>query len=159
MSTANYVTIKGLRKLKERLHYLNTVERPEVIKQVVTAREMGDLSENAEYHAAKERQRHIDKEINHLRSRISSLKAIDPAEIPKDAIRFGAIACLKDMHSGEIVRYQIVGIDETGETEEEIHQISLASPIGRGLLGKKPGEKVTIKVPAGEREFSIIEIK
>ncbi|MBW6516596.1 MAG: transcription elongation factor GreA [Candidatus Cloacimonetes bacterium] len=155
----NYITIKGLIKLKERLQYLNTIERPEVIKQVVTAREMGDLSENAEYHAAKERQRHIDKEINHLRSRISRLKALDPAQIPKDAVRFGAIVSLKDLHNDELMHYQIVGIDEVGDPEDNIHPISIASPIGKGLLGKKPGDTVLIKVPAGEREFNIIEIK
>ncbi len=159
MTDQNYITIDGLIKLKERLQHLNTVERPEVIKQVVTAREMGDLSENAEYHAARERQRHIDKEINHLRSRISRLKALDPQQIPKDAVRFGAIVVLKDMHNQEIINYQIVGIDEVGEPENDIHPISIASPIGKGLLGKKAGEKVTIKVPAGEREFDIIEIK
>jgi len=159
MSDQFYVTIKGLLRLKERLHYLNTVERPEVIKQVVTAREMGDLSENAEYHAARERQRHIDKEINHLRSRISRLKAVDPAQIPKDAVRFGAIVTLKDLHSSEEVRYQVVGVDEVGEPEDGVLPISIASPIGRGLLGKKQGENVTIKVPAGEREFKVLEIK
>jgi len=159
MSDQFYVTIKGLIRLKERLHYLNTVERPEIIKQVVTAREMGDLSENAEYHAAREKQRHIDKEINHLRSRISRLKAVDPAQIPKDAVRFGAIVTLKDLHSSEEVIYQIVGVDEIGEPESEIHPISIASPIGRGLLSKKQGENVIIEVPAGEREFKILEIK
>lgn len=159
MMDQNYITINGLLKLKERLQQLNTVERPEVIKQVVTAREMGDLSENAEYHAARERQRHIDKEINHLRSRISHLKALDPLQIPKDAVRFGAIVSLKDMHNEELVQYQIVGVDEVSEPENNIHPISIASPIGRGLLGKKPGELVTIKVPAGERELKVIEIK
>jgi transcription elongation factor GreA len=159
MMNMNYITINGLIRLKERLQHLNTVERPEIIKQVVTAREMGDLSENAEYHAAKEKQRQIDKEIGHLRSRISSLKAIDPAEIPKDAIRFGAIVSLKDKQNGETVRYQIVGIDETGETDEGLHQISLASPIGKGLLGKKTGDIVTIRVPAGEHQYEVIEIK
>lgn len=159
MITQNYITIQGLIKLKERLQYLNTVERPEIIKQVVTAREMGDLSENAEYHAAKEKQRQIDKEIGHLKSRISLLKAIDPDQIPKDAVRFGALVTLKDMHSGELTIFRIVGVDEAGETEEEIHHISIASPVGKGLLGKKATEKVIIKVPAGEREFEIIEIK
>jgi transcription elongation factor GreA len=160
MSDFNYITKEGLRRLQDRINHLNLVERPEVIQQVVTAREMGDLSENAEYHAARERQRHIDKEITFLRGRINKLKVIDPNQIPKDAVRFGAIVRIKDVGTDEEIVYQLLGVDETEfYNEKGITSLSIASPIGKYLTGKKIGEVVIIKVPSGEKKFKILEIK
>ncbi len=165
MSNADYITKEGLEKLKEKLNRLNLIERPAVVKQVVTAREMGDLSENAEYHAARERQRHIDNEISYIRSRINKLKVIDPAVMPKDAARFGAVVKVNDMDNEGTLIYQLVGADEASEpytneiTGEQINPVSIVSPIGKSLLGKKKGEIATAIVPIGERKFKVIDIK
>jgi len=157
MNNLDYITMKGLNKLKERLDHLNIVERPEIIKQVVTAREMGDLSENAEYHAAREQERMIDKDISHIRARINKLKVIDTDKLPKDAVRFGAVVVVKE--KDKLTKYKIVGIDETNFHKEEAIAISIASPIGKALLGTKKGQKVTVRVPKGDIVLEVVEIK
>lgn len=158
MSKQDYITMKGLVKLKKRLDYLNNVERPEVVRQVVKAREMGDLSENAEYHAARERQRHIDKEISHINNRIGKLKVIDPDKLPKDAVRFGAVVEVKQ--GDTLKKYRVVGIDETTyQDEDDTNPISIASPIGRSLVGAKKGETIRVKVPRGELNLEVVDIK
>ncbi|MCB5231145.1 MAG: transcription elongation factor GreA [Candidatus Cloacimonetes bacterium] len=160
MSDFNYITKQGLIRLQERMNHLNLVERPEVVQQVVTAREMGDLSENAEYHAARERQRHIDKEISYIRSRLAKLKVVDPAQVPKDAVRFGAIVRIRDENTSEELVYQLLGVDETeGFSTEGVTPLSIASPIGKYLTGKKVGETTVIRVPSGEKTFKVLEIK
>ncbi|MDD3050254.1 MAG: transcription elongation factor GreA [Candidatus Cloacimonetes bacterium] len=156
---AEYITLEGLKKLKEKLNNLIEQQRPEVIKRVQVAREMGDLSENAEYHAAKEEQRHIDSEIDKINRRLAVLKIIDPSSISKDAVRFGAYVTVKN-NQGEEEDYRLVGVDEVDFNEEQgITNISVASPMGKAMIGKKTGEKFTVRAPIGNIDYSVLNIK
>ena len=155
---ANYITKEGMQRLRIRMNEL-IQERPAIIKQVVTAREMGDLSENAEYHAARERQRHLENEYNRIKSRIDKLQVIDPTNIPKDAVRFGAKVTVKELPSGKIFKFQLVGVDEIFDTDEEYERKSIASPIGKPMIGKKAGQKFVVQAPIGDRNFEIIDIR
>ena len=147
-----------MQRLRKRMSEL-IQERPAIIKQVVTAREMGDLSENAEYHAARERQRHLENEFNKIKSRVDKLQVIDPATLPKDAVRFGAKVTIKEVSSGEIFKFQLVGTDEVYESEDEFERKSIASPIGSPMIGKKIGQHFVVKAPIGNREFVILAIE
>ena len=155
---ADYITKEGMLRLRVRMNEL-IKERAVIMKQVVTAREMGDLSENAEYHAAREKQRYLENEFNHIKSRIAKLQVIEPKKIPKDAVRFGALVTIQELSDGEIRKQQLVGIDEVFESENEYERISIASPIGKAMIGKKAGETFIVKAPIGERKFKIIDIK
>ena len=135
-------------------------ERPEVIKAVAIAREFGDLSENAEYKAAKERQRSIDSEIDYLRRRAAHLKVVDTSQFPKDAVRFGSYCLATDEATQEQICYQVVGAEELNFTNEEgVQAVSVVSPIGKALLSKKVGEIAIVDAPMGKRNLKIIEIK
>lgn len=155
---AGLITREGMQRLKKRLNVL-IEERSKVIKQVVQAREMGDLSENAEYHAARERQRSIENEYNNIKKKINHLQVIDTDSIPKDAVRFGACVILEDQNINNELRIKLVGGDEVFDSEDEYKRMSVTSPIGKGLIGKKTGETVIINTPDGERTFKIIDIK
>ncbi|MDP8268612.1 MAG: transcription elongation factor GreA [Candidatus Tenebribacter davisii] len=155
---ANYITKEGMQYLRRRVQKL-IKERPTVIKQVVTAREMGDLSENAEYHAARERQRFLENEYNHLKKRLDHLQVIDTTNIPKDAVRFGARVLIKELNSDSTRKVRLVGVDEIFETEDEYKRTSILSPVGKPMIGKKIGDKFTVNAPIGKREFEILEIK
>jgi len=155
---ANYITKEGMQRLRKRLQEL-IKERPIVIKQVVTAREMGDLSENAEYHAARERQRFLENDFNHIKKRLEQLQVIDTANIPKDAVRFGAKVLVKELKNNSLRKVQLVGVDEIYESENEYERISILSPVGKPMIGKKIGDKFTVFAPIGKREFEILEIK
>jgi transcription elongation factor GreA len=155
---ANYITKEGIQRLRKRMNEL-IAERPTVMKQVVTAREMGDLSENAEYHAARERQRYLENEYNKIKNRIDKLQVIDPDNLPKDAVRFGAKVILKELSTDKIFKFQLVGIDEIFDTEEEYARKSIASPIGKPMIGKKVGDDFVVQAPIGDREFTILDIK
>ena len=155
---ANYITKEGMQRLRKRVQKL-IKERPTVIKQVVTAREMGDLSENAEYHAARERQRYLENEFNSLKKRIDQLQVIDDSSIPKDAVRFGARVLLKELKNDTLRKIRLVGADEIFETEDEHERISILSPVGKPMIGKKIGEQFTVIAPIGKRKFEILEIK
>ena len=155
---ANYITKEGMQRLHKRMNQL-IEERPVIIKQVVTAREMGDLSENAEYHAARERQRNLEKEYNHIKNRVTKLKVIDTDTVPKDAVRFGARVSLREITSDREKKIRLVGIDEIFETEDGFERMSIASPIGKALIGKKPGDHIIVQVPVGKREFEILSIE
>ncbi len=159
MSNLDYITKEGMDKLQKRIRQLSEVERPEIIKRVAIARAQGDLSENAEYKAAKEMQRHLDKELDHLKTRSTKLKVIDPSSIPKDCVRFGAYITVNEMDTNLVVVYHLVGIDEVNFPDENAEQVSIASPIGSSMIGKKPGDKVIVKAPMGERVFEILELK
>jgi transcription elongation factor GreA len=159
MGNLDYITKAGMNKLQQRIRHLAEVERPQIIKRVAIARAQGDLSENAEYKSAKEMQRHLDKELDHLKTRSTKLKVIDPASIPKDCVRFGAYVTVKELDSNQTVVYHLVGIDEVNFPEENAEQVSIASPIGSSMIGKKPNDKVLVKAPMGERVFVIIDIK
>ncbi len=155
---ANYITKEGMQRLRKRMTDLIT-ERPQVIKQMVTAREMGDLSENAEYHAARERQRHLENEYNRIKSRMDKLQVIDPEKIPKDAVRFGAKVTILEISNNTEMKIHLVGIDEVFETEDEYDRKSIVSPMGKPMIGKKVGDRFVVKAPIGDREFEILEIK
>ncbi|HCX73924.1 MAG TPA: transcription elongation factor [Candidatus Cloacimonas sp.] len=155
---ANYITKEGMQKLQQKMRQL-IKERPAIIRQISEAREMGDLSENAEYHAARERQRQLENEYNHLKSRTEKLQVIDTTNIPKDAVRFGAFVKIKDLANGTIYKKRIVGPDEIFPTDDGYERTSVSSPIGKAIIGKKVGEKFIVKAPVGDREFKVLEIK
>jgi transcription elongation factor GreA len=150
------ITPNGLKKLQAELHRLKTVERPEVIKLIEYARSLGDLSENAEYETAKDRQSFVEGRIQELDSKISRAEVIDPAELTnKDRVTFGIKVTLEDLDTGETVSYQLVGADES---EPENGLISITSPIGRALIGKEVDDDVVVQAPGGKREFVVLEI-
>jgi transcription elongation factor GreA len=154
-----FITKTGMQRLQKRINEL-LAERPEVLKAVAIAREFGDLSENAEYKAAKERQRAIDSEIDYLRRRSASLKVIDTNEFPKDMVRFGTYCVAEDINTKECICYHLVGPEELNfYNEEGIQEVSIVSPIGKALLSKKIGEIASVKAPIGERQLKIREIK
>ncbi len=149
-----------MEKLQKRIQHLMNDERPEVIQQVATAREFGDLSENAEYKAGKERLRYIDTEIDYLRRRSAQLKVVDTEGFPKDILRFGSYCVADDITNGERICYQVVGAEELNFTNEaDVMAVSVVSPIGKALLGKKVGEIAVVSAPMGERHLKIIEIR
>lgn len=151
------ITPKGYNKLYQELHRLKTVERQDVIKQISEARALGDLSENAEYETAKDRQSFVEGRIQELESKLSRAEVIDPEKIPnKDRVVFGLTVTLEDIDSGEIRKYQLVGADET---DPDNGIISITSPIGRALIGKQLDEEVQVRTPGGLREFVILEIE
>lgn len=154
-----FITNEGMDKIQRRIGHLMNNERPEVIKAVAVAREFGDLSENAEYKAAKEKQRAIDGEIDHLRRRAARLKVVDTSAFPKDAVRFGSVCRTLDLESGEENTFRVLGADELNFFEGEAYMaVSVVSPIGKALLGKKPGEVAVVAAPMGARQLKVQEI-
>ena len=150
------ITPQGYKKLKEELDKLLKVERPQNIKAIAEARAHGDLSENAEYHAAKERQSFIVGRIQELQSRLALSQVIDPASISQDKIAFGATVKLLDVDSDEEKKYMLVGPDESDIKQG---RISIQSPIARSLIGKEEGDVVIVKAPAKTIEYEILEIR
>ena len=151
------LTARGAKRLEEELHRLKTIERPNVIEAISEARAQGDLSENAEYDAARERQGFIEGRIQELEGTLANAHIIDPASLDiDDRIVFGATVTIEDLGSSETVTYQIVG-----DLEADIRQnlISVSSPVARALIGKSEGDVVMVNVPAGEKEFEIIVIE
>ncbi len=142
-------------RLREEMKKLKEIELPQVIKDIATAREHGDLSENAEYHAARERQGMIVARITYIEQTLSRAEVIDPAKIHSDKVQFGAQLVLSNTDTGEEVRYQIVGPDEANLSEG---RISVASPVARALLGHFVGDEVKVRLPAGERIYEILEL-
>lgn len=150
------MTPNGHKKLQEELHRLKTIERPEVIKSIEYARSLGDLSENAEYETAKNRQSFVEGRIQELDSKLSRAEIIDPAKLTnKDRVTFGLHVKLEDLDTGEAVTYQLVGPDES---EPENGMISITSPIGRALIGKQIDDDVVVQAPGGVREFVVLDI-
>ncbi|MBW6514830.1 MAG: transcription elongation factor GreA [Candidatus Syntrophosphaera sp.] len=159
MDLSLFITNEGMDKIQRRIQYLMAEERPEVIKALMIAREFGDLSENAEYKAAREKQRQIDHEIDHLRRRAAHLKVVDISAIPRDKVRFGSICHTQDQDTGEEICYQVVGVDELNFYDREgVQPVSVLSPIGKALLGKQTGEMALVKAPMGERQLRVVEI-
>ncbi|MCL1827492.1 MAG: transcription elongation factor GreA [Candidatus Cloacimonetes bacterium] len=157
----NYITIEGMQLLQKKRQTL-LEERPQVIEQIQTAREMGDLSENAEYHAARERQRNLDRELGYIDDRIAILKVIDPAKLPKDTIRFGAYVSLKETLDGQKaldMSLHLVGPDEIYDRDDGVLQVSFVSPLGAAMIGKKVKDTFTVDTPKGKRTFLVKEIK
>jgi transcription elongation factor GreA len=148
-------TREGYEALKKELVQLKTVERPQNIKAIEVARAHGDLSENAEFHAAKERQSFIEGRVNELGYKLNNADIIDISKLSKDAVVFGCSILLENLDTGETTKYQLVGPDESNI---EAGRISVSSPLGRALIGKKPGDEVVIQAPGGKREYELIEI-
>lgn len=151
------LTVKGSEKLRAELQELKSVQRPAIILAIAEARAHGDLSENAEYAAAKERQGFVEGRIAELESKLANAQVIDPALLDADGrCVFGATVELEDMASGEAVTYQIVGDDEADIKEGKI---SISSPLARALIGKSSGEVAEVQAPGGVREYEILDVK
>ena len=155
MNDAVPITPEGIAKLKEELKNFKVVERPKNIKDIEIARAHGDLSENAEYSAAKERQAHINGRIAELEDVISRAEVIDPATMSHEKIVFGATVKLTDTDSGEDVTYQIVGVYES---DVKAGKISIESPLAKSLIGKSVDDLVSLKTAKGVKEFEVLEI-
>ena len=151
------LTVFGADLLRSELHQLKTVERPSVINAIAEARAQGDLSENAEYEAAKERQAFIEGRIIELESKLGSAQVIDPKTINADGrCVFGATVELEDVNTGDVMVYQIVGDDEADIKQRKI---SISSPIARALIGKVSGDVAEVQAPGGIREYEIVNVQ
>ena len=151
------LTVAGAEKLRQELHHLKTVQRPNVIQAIAEARAQGDLSENAEYDAAKERQGFIEGRIAELEAKLSNAQIINPAELDADGkVVFGATVELEDVDSGDTVTYQIVGDDEA---DIKAGKISVSSPIARALIGKFSGDTAHVQAPGGERQYEVLDVR
>lgn len=149
------VTKEGYESLKNELNRLKRVERPENIKAIEEARAHGDLSENAEFAAAKDRQGFIEGRISELQYKLANADIIEPDKLNKDKAMFGCKVLLENIETGEDVEYQLVGPDES---DIEKGRISVSSPLGKAILGKKPGDELTFQVPGGKRVYELVEI-
>jgi len=151
------LTLHGAELLRQELHKMKTVERPNVIAAIAEARSHGDLSENAEYDAAKERQGFIEGRIKELEGKLATAQIIDPTLLDADGkCVFGATVDLEDLDSGQAVTYQIVGEDEADLKQGKI---SISSPIARALIGKYAGDVAEVQAPGGVREYEIIDVR
>ena len=146
----------GNKKLRVELLRLERVERGEVVKAIETAREHGDLKENAEYHAAKDRQGHIEGRIIELKDKLARAEVIDCSRVNTERVIFGAIVKLLDMDTDEEITYQLLGPEEA---DVKNGSISVLSPLGKSMIGKEIGDEVLAKTPGGTREFEVIDIR
>ena len=150
------ITKKGAEKLKEELHRLKSVDRPSVINAIAEARAQGDLSENAEYDAAKDRQGFIEGRIQEVESKLSMAQIIDPSAVDADGkVVFGATVMLEEESTSEQVKYQIVGEDEA---DLKLGLINISSPIARALIGKEEGDLAIVQAPGGEKRYEIVSV-
>jgi transcription elongation factor GreA len=149
------MTREGYEKLKAEVAHLNDVKMLEVTKRVAAARDMGDLSENAEYHAAREDQGLLQAQIDLLRTKLAKAFIIDPSQLPKDTVVFGSKVKVMDLDMDEEETFELVG---PGQDDPDKNRILTTSPIGQGLLGKKKGEVAEIQVPRGTIRFKVLEI-
>ena len=150
-----YLTRAGQTKLMEELRRLKTVERPKIIERISTARDFGDLKENAEYAAAKERQGFLERKIMELEDKLAEAVVLDDKDIRTDKAYFGATVALKDLETGETLEYTLVS---TAEADFDEGKISIESPVGKGLLGKAVGEIAEIAIPAGKVSYEVLKI-
>ena len=150
------ITLRGAEKLKAELHQLKTVERPSVINAIAEARAQGDLSENAEYEAAKDRQGFVEGRIQEVEGKLSAAQIIDPASVDAGGrVVFGATVELEEESTGEVVKYQIVGEDEA---DLKLGLINISSPIARAMIGKESGDVAVVQAPGGQRRYEIIQV-
>jgi transcription elongation factor GreA len=149
-------TAEGLKSLEDELKYLKSVERPSIIKAIAAAREHGDLSENAEYTSARERQSFIEGRIAEVESIVSRAEVIDFSKLTGKIVKFGATVRLADEDTDEKVKYQIVG---PYEADLKLGRISVTSPIGRALIGKTVGDKVEVQTPRGARSYEVVGVQ
>lgn len=149
------ITRAGLEKLRAELNHLESVEKPQNIRAIEEARGHGDLSENAEYHAAKERQSFLEGKINELKAIIGKAEVLEVESSPTDQVVFGRTVLLYDLQADREVRYQLLG---PYESDPENGKISVTSPLGKALVGKEVGDEVSVKTPRGVQEFEILDI-
>lgn len=151
-----YLTKEGLEKLKEEINYLETKERPYISKQISEARDKGDLSENAEYHAAKEAQGLLELKISKLKSKLSNVRILDKSQINTSVVSVLCKVTIKNLSNNSVMSYDLVP-----ETEADIKnkKLAISTPIAKGLMGKKKGDIVEVEVPSGKLNFEIIDIE
>ncbi len=149
------ITRNGYENLKAELERIKKVDRPENILAIEEARAHGDLSENAEYSAAKDRQQFINARISELEFKLGNADIIEPEKLPRDRVVFGSRVLLENTESGEEVEYQLVGPDES---DIEEGRISVSSPLGQAIIGKRPDDEITIEAPGGKRVYELVEI-
>jgi transcription elongation factor GreA len=150
------MTAPGLVRLEEELRTLKTQERPAIIRAIAEARSHGDLSENAEYHAARERQSFIEGRIMELEEIVSAAEVIDPATLSGSNVKFGAHVTLVDEETEKEASYQIVGVHEA---DIKASRLSISSPLAKALIGKKVGDTVSVPAPGGDRSYEILDIR
>jgi transcription elongation factor GreA len=150
------MTAPGLQRLEEELKTLKSVERPAVIRAIAEARSHGDLSENAEYHAARERQSFIEGRIGELEEIVSAVEVIDPAALSGDHVKFGAHVRVIDEETEKEATYQIVGVHEADIKQA---RLSISSPLAKALIGKKIGDSVSVPAPGGDRTYEILSVR
>lgn len=156
MSQNEPMTPRGYDELLKEFKYLKEIEKPRVNQEKQRAAELGDRSENAEYHAAKEKLRHIDKRLFYLNSMIEKAQIIDPSQLDHSRVHFGATITIADINSEEEFTYTICG---TLESEPENALISVHSPLARALLGKEEGDEVNVNLPAGRKSYEVLSIR
>ncbi len=149
------ITREGYEALKKELEHIQRVERPRNIRAIEEARAHGDITENAEFEAAKDRQAFIEGKLNELGYKLSMADIIDPQKLPKDRVVFASSVMLENIDTSENVTYQLVGPDEA---DIEKGRISISSPLGKAILGKKPGDEIVLEAPGGKRFYELIEI-
>ena len=150
------MTAPGLQRLEDELRQLKSEERPAIIRAIAEARSHGDLSENAEYHAARERQSFIEGRIAELEEIVSSAEVIDPASLSGEHVKFGAQVRVVDEETDKETTYQIVGVHEA---DIKIGRLSVSSPLAKALIGKKIGDTVSVPAPSGDRSYEILDVK
>ncbi len=150
------MTGPGLRRLEDELRQLKGEARPEVIRAIAEARTHGDLSENAEYHAARDRQSFIEGRIAELEEIVSSVEVIDPSTLSGDTVKFGAHVRLVDEETEKEASYQLVGLHEA---DIKAQRLSISSPLAKALIGKKPGDSISVPAPGGDRTYEILAVK
>jgi len=151
----NPITPEGAARLREELIQLKSVERPAVIQAIATAREHGDLKENAEYHAARDKQSFIEGRIKEIEDKLARAEVIDPSKLAGDRVAFGATVKVSNTDTGEEAAYKILGADESDLAKGSI---SVTSPLARSLIGKQVGDEVKVRMPGGERTYEILDI-
>jgi len=150
------MTPSGLQRLRDELKQIREVERPQNVRDIEEARAHGDLSENAEYHAAKERQAYLEARMKELETKISLAEVIDPRSLSGDRVVFGATVTLMDLDSEEEITYSIVGDDEA---DAKNGRISISSPLARALIGKEVGDEIRFRAPGGVRQYELEDVR
>jgi transcription elongation factor GreA len=149
------ITPAGYDGLKEKIRQLKRVERPDVIRAIEEARAHGDITENAEFEAAKERQAFIEREISELEHKIAWADVIDPSEVKTDRVMFGCTVVLQNLSTEDEVKYQLVGPDESDVSQG---RISVSSPLGKAMIGKEVGDEIVVQAPGGQRRYELVDI-
>jgi len=149
------ITPAGYDGLKEKIRELKRVERPDVIRAIEEARAHGDITENAEFEAAKERQAFIEREISELEHKIAWADVIDPSEVKTDRVMFGCAVVLQNLSTEDEVKYQLVGPDESDVSQG---RISVSSPLGKAMIGKEVGDEIVVQAPGGQRRYELVDI-